>query len=154
MLFSLVFADGERSYSNHSWDGPETGDKLELPGEGGPSSPPAATGPHRHHPRANTNGGLALNAAEKSVPYKKLKRPCFFCGVLQSKLVSHFKSVHKNEEKVQAALKLPEKEQTRAFEGLRKEGILMHNIKNQQEGKGEIIRERRQGSSDVVVKGR
>ena len=76
---------------------------------------------------------------------KKPKRPCYYCSAEQSQLVRHLKRKHKMEDAVVAALKLPKMEQHRAFEKIRKDGILKMNVSLM--GKGHnLIRERRQGS--------
>ncbi|KAK7489172.1 hypothetical protein BaRGS_00019550, partial [Batillaria attramentaria] len=63
---------------------------------------------------------------------KKPPRPCVFCGTFQSQLVRHIKRKHGEEESVQAALKLPQADQQRAFESLRKEGIYQKNVEIQE----------------------
>ncbi|KAK3767970.1 hypothetical protein RRG08_059689 [Elysia crispata] len=63
---------------------------------------------------------------------KKPKRPCYYCGEEQSQLVRHLTRKHKMEDAVVAALKLPKMEQRRAFEKIRKDGILKMNISQQE----------------------
>ena len=59
---------------------------------------------------------------------------------------------HRDEESVQAALKLPTASQQRAFETLRKEGIYQKNVQLQSgDVHVDLIRERKQGDSKVVM---
>ena len=77
---------------------------------------------------------------------RKPKRPCYYCGEVQSQLLRHIKRKHKNEEAVVAALQLPQTEQLRAFENIRKLGIFKLNLNKVEKGQP-LIRERKQGSS-------
>ena len=71
---------------------------------------------------------------------KKPKRPCYYCSGEQSQLVRHLKRKHKMEDAVVAALK-----QHRAFEKIRKDGILKMNVSLMEKGHN-LTRGRRQGS--------
>ena len=75
----------------------------------------------------------------------KPKRPCYFCGHSQSQLLRHLKTVHKNEILVKQALTLPKGEKNKAFNNIKKKGIMKKNIQLKSEGK-ELLRERRPGS--------
>lgn len=82
-----------------------------------------------------------------SEKYKKPRRPCPYCGQLQTKLSRHLMRQHKNETEVIEAMKQPSKERDRLFENLKKYGILKSNAKN----KSIVMRERAQGSHEVVM---
>jgi hypothetical protein len=84
---------------------------------------------------------------------KKPKRPCFYCGKLQTKLARHLKKLHHSEEAVKAALKKPQAEQNRAFADLRKEGIFEANKKSLKNSSAKFICERneRLNSNDNIV---
>ncbi|KAK7487420.1 hypothetical protein BaRGS_00021382, partial [Batillaria attramentaria] len=100
----------------------------------------------------NEDDHLVSPAARAPTAKKKPPRPCVFCGTFQSQLVRHIKRKHGEEESVQAALKLPQADQQRAFESLRKEGIYKKNVEIQEKnGHADLIRERKQGNSDIVM---
>ena len=65
---------------------------------------------------------------------KRPSRPCFFCGIFQTKLTRHLKTKHKDETEIKRILQLPIKQQTKEFNNLRKEGIYCHNLKMLQSG--------------------
>ncbi|KAK3793121.1 hypothetical protein RRG08_030204 [Elysia crispata] len=72
---------------------------------------------------------VTSNVQNTTTEKKKPKRPCYYCGEEQSQLVRHLTRKHKMEDAVVAALKLPKMEQRRAFEKIRKDGILkMNNV--------------------------
>ena len=81
---------------------------------------------------------------------KKPKRPCYFCGQAQTQLLRHLKTVHKHETIVKQAMTLPKAERTKAFNGIKKKGIMKRNIELKSEGK-ELLRERRQGSANSIA---
>ena len=66
---------------------------------------------------------------------KKVSRPCLYCGVFQTKLTRHTKTVHKNEDKVKRILDLNPKEQKKKFNLLRKQGICEYILKLLKENK-------------------
>ncbi|KAK3727065.1 hypothetical protein RRG08_026590, partial [Elysia crispata] len=71
---------------------------------------------------------VTSNVQNTTTEKKKPKRPCYYCGEEQSQLVRHLTRKHKMEDAVVAALKLPKMEQRRAFEKIRKDGILKMNV--------------------------
>ncbi|KAK3777984.1 hypothetical protein RRG08_038780 [Elysia crispata] len=72
---------------------------------------------------------VTSNVQNTTTEKKKPKRPCYYCGEEQSQLVRHLTRKHKMEDAVVPALKLPKMEQRRAFEKIRKDGILkMNNV--------------------------
>ena len=85
----------------------------------------------------------------------KPKRPCPFCGVMQSKLRRHILMKHKSESEVISTQSLPKREQDRAFHNFKKRGIFLAN-KKAIGRKESIIRERRQAkldNDDIVMCG-
>ena len=85
--------------------------------------------PNDARPSTSVNGG------------KKPSRPCVYCGVFQTKLTRHIKTVHKNEEKVKEILGLDRKQQEKEFDLLRKQGIYEHNLKLMKKGKTQQVLE-------------
>ena len=86
------------------------------------------------------------------VPYlfQKPMRICPFCDEWQTHLKRHIVRRHPSEEQVIEALKLPVKDQMRAFASMRKKGIYQQNV-ILAEQREELIRERRQGSSITLM---
>ena len=84
--------------------------------------------------------------------FQKLMRICPFCNEWQTKsnLKRHIIRRHSLEEQVIEALKLPVKDQMRAFASMRKKGIYQQNV-ILAEQREELIRERRQGSSTTLM---
>ena len=87
---------------------------------------------------------------------KKPSRPCCFCGIFQTRLTRHMKTVHKKEKKVVEIMKLPIYEQNLAFANLRKEGIFNYNVKllNAGEEQDTLLCERKQVSKSDEKKKR
>ena len=77
-------------------------------------------------------------------------RICTFCKEWQTHLKRHIIRRHPSEEQVIEALKLPVKDQMRAFASMRKKGIYQQNVVLA-EKREELIRERRQGSSITLM---
>lgn len=60
---------------------------------------------------------------------KDPKRPCPFCGgKMFARLTRHIQSVHKDEDEVMAAMKLPAKDRNQAFNLLRRKGCHAYNL--------------------------
>ena len=98
------------------------------------------------------NDGTATKVKKSKI---KVKRPCQFCqdGKLHSALTRHLKLVHKKEPDVKKALSLPRREQIKAFELLRKNGIFLYNKKEMEKDKPSYIRERHQnlGNDNLML---
>ena len=73
----------------------------------------------------DTDSGL-LNKKQKKTT-TKVYRPCPYCLKLQSALTQHLKTVYKNEDEVVRAVLLPGKEKNKAFDLIKKNGILKYN---------------------------
>ena len=52
-----------------------------------------------------------------------------FCGQMQAQLKRHVIRKHRSHEQVRAAMQLPKAEQARAFDGIKKRGIYLENVK-------------------------
>ena len=52
-----------------------------------------------------------------------------FCGQMQAQLKRHVIRKHQSHEQVRAAMQLPKAEQARAFDGIKKRGIYLENVK-------------------------
>ena len=84
--------------------------------------------------------------------FQKPNRLCKYCNTWNSHLTRHLKRKHKDEEEVVLALKLPKKDQEKAFGALKREGIFMANMKRLESDKSApLIRERSQGTADTVL---
>ncbi|XP_033114799.1 uncharacterized protein LOC117115204 isoform X2 [Anneissia japonica] len=76
----------------------------------------------------NTGEDTSVDTEEcKQKPYKKPYRYCIFCWKMMSKLSQHIALVHKDNIRVQKALKLPKAEKADAFDVFKKEGITDFN---------------------------
>lgn len=81
----------------------------------------------------------------------KVHRPCPYCLKLQSALTRHLKTVHKKEEEVMRALALPtSQEKNKAFDNMKKNGILKYNKDEMKKENPSYMRERK-GDNKVVV---
>ena len=65
--------------------------------------------------------------------------------MLQTQLARHLVRIHKNEDEVKQAMRLPRRDRLQRFNNIKKKGILSYNIGLKNEGK-ELLCERRQGS--------
>ena len=99
-----------------------------------------------HHTEAVVDTGLAKKYSKKKIP-----RPCTFCGRFQTNLHRHFLLKHKAEQSVLEALRLPAQEKLKAFENLRKEGILKHNKEEMKKENPTYECERSRSSSHKLV---
>ena len=85
------------------------------------------------------------------------KRPCVYCGLMQSQLIRHLRRQHKNEEEVKAALTLPDSERLQAMVKIRKDGIYKENIRRintcSDNDKPILLRERCQWTSELIMCG-
>ncbi|XP_035827140.1 uncharacterized protein LOC101860428 isoform X2 [Aplysia californica] len=94
----------------------------------------------------------AESKQNEPIDKKKPKRLCKYCNTWNSHLTRHLKRKHKDEEEVVLALKLPKKDQEKAFGALKREGIFMANMKRLESDKSApLIRERSQGVGDTVL---
>jgi len=91
---------------------------------------------------------VAICAEIMDTLFKKPKRPCPFCGVLQSKLRRHIMLKHKSESEVMATQTLPKQEQDRAFNSFRKKGIFLANKKAIGKSANIVMRERKKAKRD------
>ncbi|XP_041485131.1 uncharacterized protein LOC121431617 isoform X2 [Lytechinus variegatus] len=83
---------------------------------------------------SDTPGPAQISSNQKNVVYKKPNRMCpFCCKRCGATLKRHIRAVHKNEERVKEALKLPKKEQAKAFSLFRTEGIFLSNTIKEKE---------------------
>ena len=89
--------------------------------------------PKKQQTRIRSQSSLPTKE-RKTKKLKKPSRPCFFCGVFQTKLTRHLKTRHKEETEIKQILQLPMKQQTKEFDNLRKKGIYRHNLKLLQSG--------------------
>nr|XP_054771810.1 uncharacterized protein LOC129279772 [Lytechinus pictus] len=97
---------------------------------------------------------MAIKTDEKeNTRYTKPNRSCPFCNKsCGEKLSRHIRNVHKNEKDVQIAMKLPKKEQLRAFGEFKKQGILQRNRKcAKEEEEPAYQRERCTGRKDALL---
>lgn len=89
--------------------------------------------------------------------HSRPKRPCLYCGTMQSQLARHLKRKHADEDDVSKAITLPLKEQNEVLARIRKSAILNVNTKRLRESKSEekplLITERYRGNEDVVMCG-
>ena len=76
---------------------------------------------------------------------KNPKRPCPFCGKFFSRLTKHLIAIHKEEEKVKEASKLPKDLRDKVFGGLKNDGIKKYNM--------ELLKEKTVTPS-ALIKGR
>ncbi|XP_070191676.1 uncharacterized protein [Littorina saxatilis] len=86
---------------------------------------------------------------------KKPKRPCLYCGEMQSRLPRHLKRKHSDVEAVSSAFKLPKQDKNEVLSGIRKLGILKeNNAIKLSGGKNPIFHRERRGTGkdkDLVV---
>ena len=83
---------------------------------------------------------------------RKPHRPCPFCFIPQSRLSRHMRLKHSSEDSIKYACSLPEPEQKRQFDKLKKWGIFQRNKKLIQEGKplSACIKERDQSKDNEL----
>ena len=84
--------------------------------------------------------------------YKKPKRPCVFCGKMESQLRRHLLTAHRHEERIAKIKGLPRREANIELDLLRKEGIFSENVSRvKQNAKSDLIRERNQGDKSCIM---
>jgi len=86
--------------------------------------------------------------------YHRPKRPCKFCGKMQTHLSRHVTVVHRNESEVAAIKGLRQKEKAVALSKIKKQGILQENrvrIKGKEAGLP-LLHEKRQKNADGHLK--
>jgi len=59
---------------------------------------------------------------------KRRERPCPYCSKFVKTLTRHLSTVHRAEDRVKAALQLPQKDRNAAFNQLKKDGINNYNV--------------------------
>ncbi|PIK62255.1 hypothetical protein BSL78_00778, partial [Apostichopus japonicus] len=81
------------------------------------------------------------------------QRFCPFCSktLSGSQLTRHIKRIHKHEDEVQMALKMPRKKQHQLFANMKKRGIHIVNREEVLKGIQHVTRLRAQGNSDVII---
>ena len=82
---------------------------------------------------------------------RRIARPCRFCCRMQTNLHRHICQKHKDEEVVQHAIKMPEKERRKAFSNFKKLGILEFNKRQAQADVDEYCSERTNVDSSKTV---
>ncbi|XP_070191728.1 uncharacterized protein [Littorina saxatilis] len=96
-----------------------------------------------------------LPAKPNELKGKKPKRPCLYCGEMQSRLPRHLKRKHSDVEAVSSAFKLPKQDKNEVLSGIRKLGILKeNNAIKLSGGKNPIFHRERRGTGkdkDLVV---
>ncbi|XP_054773799.2 uncharacterized protein LOC129281448 isoform X2 [Lytechinus pictus] len=101
---------------------------------------------------SDTPGPARIPSNQKNVVYKKPNRMCpFCCKRCGATLKRHIRAVHKNDERVKEALKLPRKEQAIAFSIFRKEGISLSKTDKVNKKHPAYRRERRGRKSDKLI---
>ena len=91
--------------------------------------------------------GIAVESKKKQKP----KRPCLFCGAVDSRLPRHILTKHRTEPLVQPLINLPRKEQLYRIGFFRRDGIKQHNLKVIEGGGCNFMREREVGKSDESI---
>ena len=86
---------------------------------------------------------------------KRPKRPCVYCGQMQSQLARHLRRHHKNEKAVSELTTMKDdKDKNFVFSRIRKSGILRENKKRAKCTENpDFLRERQQGDTDLVICG-
>jgi len=86
------------------------------------------------------------------------RRPCPFCGTLQTHLSRHVIGKHKQEKSVSEILSLPKEQQIKQLSSLKKQGIVAHNKKLLADDNPSLLRERRSktghGNNNLKICGR
>ena len=98
--------------------------------------------------KQNENG-IAVELKKK--PKLKPKRPCVFCGLLDSRLPRHILTKHRTEPLVQPLINLPRKEQLHRIAFFRRDGIKQHNLNEIEGGGSNFMRERKACESEVPI---
>ena len=86
---------------------------------------------------------------------KRPKRPCVYCGQMQSQLARHLRRHHKNEKAVSELTTMKDdKDKNFVFSRIRKSGILRENKKRAKCTENpDFVCERQQGDTDLVICG-
>ena len=101
----------------------------------------------------DTNDQATPNKTTNKAKYKKPKRPCLFCGELQSRYKRHILNKHEEHERVMPLLSMIPKQQDRFIDIFRREAIREYNMKILEEGSSSFMRERASATAgeDVPV---
>ena len=113
---------------------------------------PSAAGHAEHSDAFSGSSASSVCALEATVKYKRPKRPCPFCGVMQLHLNRHIVRQHKDQQSVTECLVLPKSEQRHVFDKFRKQGILNTNrqLIAASADTTSLLRERRQTTDSKV----
>ncbi|XP_069108879.1 uncharacterized protein [Argopecten irradians] len=112
---------------------------------------------NRHGNKKDTKTKVTTETSQSKCK-KKPYRPCMYCLKPQSKLLEHLKRKHKDEDRVKAALALPNALRNKEFDKIRKDGIFAANRKilldkeiTLEKKKTILLKERRQGEKDISI---